>query len=151
MNPSRNIDLNDPKLIREYCRYSLDLYLGIELNLKEIHGQNAPTWLVQETFKGALRPFVYTAEELQKNMKPAGTHEAGSSEARKEHPSEIDELENWRKAMSRKYGLDFTNPRRVRKTRKLDNGEFKECLTKMAAKGYLESDGDFILPEGKYE
>lgn len=57
---------------------------------------------------------------------------------------------SWLEAMSRKYSLDIRNPRRVRKTRKFDNSEYAELLTKMTRHGYLESDGDFILPEGNY-
>ena len=69
---------------------------------------------------------------------------AGPGESLKAMPK------SWLEAMSRKFGLDIRNPRRVRKTRKFGGREYAELLSKMTQHGYLENDGDFVLPEGNY-
>lgn len=77
----------------------------------------------------------------------------------KENPGRVDKIlvpangpllrpiaKSWLEAMARRFDLDITNPRRVRKKSMMPPEQYRELLSKMTQHGYLESDGDFVIP-----
>lgn len=144
--------LDSKETIRAYCRYSLTLYLNIETSLKELHGQNPPSWLVEETFKGALRPLVYVADDLLEKPEVQENKKSVTSEiSQVQEQEKIKTPSSWLDAMSRKFNLDISNPKRIRMKTRLENGTYADLLSKMTQHGYVMDDHDFVLPEGKYE
>lgn len=146
------IPVRDTELIKAYCQYALELHDDIHAYLTSLHGQTPSAFLLEETFKGALRPLVFVADQLKKVPVTKDRMIVDSSKAKTESEStgkkEIDPEANWLKAMAKKYDLDITNPGRVRLKRKTpEESAYANLLSKMTKHGYAESDGDFVLME----
>ena len=143
--------IDSREAVRSYCRYSLNLYLNIETDLKEMHGQNPPAWLVEATFNGALQPLSDLTSNLNEGSKESKNSEPVKPESSQEQNSEnIKTPGSWLEAMSRKFNLDITNPKRVRMKTRLVNGTYADLLSKMTQHGYILVDHDFVLPEANY-